>query len=162
MSGPGAPAGPRDRPGPGDAPAPGPGDALAPGPDPEGRRRVAGGLHHLALRVEDLERSAGFYGGVLGLVELARHREAEGERLRAIWFALGDAVLMLERALRGAGEGRGSAHLLALAVDDLGAWEARFAAAGVTIDDRSAASLYVRDPDGHRVGVSVHVFARRS
>src|SRR5690606_22247423 len=112
------------------------------------------GLHHLALRVADLERSAAFYGGVLGLGELARHPAPppEGERLRAIWFALGDAVLMLERALRGAGEAAGSGHLLALSVDDLGAWEARLQRAGVTIDDRSAATLYVRDPDGHRVG----------
>lgn len=122
----------------------------------------ARGLHHLALRVADLERSAGFYGGVLGLVELARHHEVEGGRLRAIWFALGDAVLMLERSLRGDGSGAGTGHLLALAVDDLGAWSDRFAAAGVAIDDRTAASLYVRDPDGHRVGVSVHFFAPRS
>lgn len=120
-------------------------------------------LHHLALRVADLERSAAFYGGVLGLDELARHADPGGdERLRAIWFALGDAVLMLERALRGGGVGEGSGHLLALAVDDLGAWEARLAGAGVAIDDRSAATLYVRDPDGHRLGLSVHVFAPRS
>jgi catechol 2,3-dioxygenase-like lactoylglutathione lyase family enzyme len=41
-------------------------------------------------------------------------------------------------------------------VAETAAWEARLGAAGVTIDDRTAATLYVRDPDGHRVGLSVY------
>ena len=61
---------------------------------------------------------------------------------------------MLERELRGPGPGSGSGHLLALAVADLGAWEERLRAAGVAVEDRTEHTLYFRDPDGHRVGVS--------
>jgi glyoxylase I family protein len=113
-------------------------------------------LHHLALRVADVERALGFYGGVLGLAEIERHH-ADG-RLRSIWLAADDVVLMIELALRGRPAGMGSGHLLCFAIDDLGAWEARLAEAGVVIEDRTPSTLYVSDPDGHRVGLSVYVF----
>ena len=110
-------------------------------------------IHHLALRVGDPERSLRFYGGVLGLDEARRFDE--GGRVRSIWMAVGDAVLMLEREVKGPGAGAGSGHVLVFAVADLAAWESRLAAAGVTIADRTAATLYISDPDGHRVGLSV-------
>ena len=113
-------------------------------------------LHHLALRVADVERALGFYNGVLGLTEIKRHH-ADG-RLRSIWLSAGDVVLMIELALRGRPAGAGSGHLLCFAVDDLGAWEARLTAAGVDVEDRTTSTLYVSDPDGHRVGLSVYVF----
>ena len=111
-------------------------------------------IHHVALRVADCERAAAFYGGVLGLVE--RRRWFEGPILRAIWLDTAGAVLMLERALRGRGGEDGSGHLLAFAVDDLAAWERRLAAAGVAVEDHTPHTLYVRDPDGHRVGLSTY------
>jgi catechol 2,3-dioxygenase-like lactoylglutathione lyase family enzyme len=114
-------------------------------------------LHHLALRVADLERSAAFYSGVLGLPELRRQDGPAG--LRSIWLRAGAAVLMLERALAGAGPESGSGHLLALGVDDLDAAEARLRAHGVRPDGRTEYTLYVRDPDGHRVGLSVYSFS---
>jgi hypothetical protein len=43
-------------------------------------------------------------------------------------------------------------------VEDLHAWEERLAAAGIAIDDRTGATLFVRDPDGHRVALSVYTF----
>jgi catechol 2,3-dioxygenase-like lactoylglutathione lyase family enzyme len=110
-------------------------------------------VHHLALRVADCERSLDFYGRLLGLPEA--RRASEGGVLRAVWLRAGGVVLMLERSLRGAGAAAGSGHLLALAVDDLAAWERRLAEAGVVVDDRTAHTLYVRDPDGHRVGLTV-------
>jgi catechol 2,3-dioxygenase-like lactoylglutathione lyase family enzyme len=110
-------------------------------------------IHHVALRVADPERSLRFYGGVLGLLETRRFEE-EG-RVRSIWLRAGDAIVMLERELKGRGEEAGSGHVLVFAVAETAAWEARLSAAGVTIDDRTAATLYVRDPDGHRVGLSV-------
>ena len=121
-------------------------------------RRGAGvpRLHHLALRVADCERSVAFYSGLLGLPEVRRLRE--GDAVRAVWVAAGDAVIMLEKALRGAGPGTGSGHVLALEAGELAPWEARLAAAGVPIDDRTAETLFIRDPDGHRVGLSVHRF----
>ena len=113
------------------------------------------GIHHLALRVADPTRALGFYGGVLGLPETRRFDESG--RVRSIWVRIGDAVLMLERAIKG-GPSEGSGHVLVLAVADLAIWEDRLAAAGVTIADRTPSTLYILDPDGHRVGLSVFDF----
>jgi glyoxylase I family protein len=111
-------------------------------------------LHHLALRVQDPERAAAFYAGLLGLPELRRFHD--GEALRSVWLGAGEAVLMLERALKAPGPGSGSGHVMALAVEDLPAWEARLARAGVAVADRTAHTLYINDPDGHRVGLTVY------
>lgn len=114
-------------------------------------------IHHLALRVTDLERARAFYSDLLGLPELRRQHDPAGS-VRAIWLRAGGSVLMLERALRGGGEATGSGHLLAFGIDDLSTWQARLARAQVPIDDRTPHTLYLRDPDGHRVGLSDHVF----
>jgi len=106
--------------------------------------------------VADCERALAFYSGLLGLPEV--RRLDEGGVLRAAWVAAGDAVIMLERVLRGAGPDQGSGHVLAFAAGDLRRWEERLAAAGVAIDDRTDQTLFVRDPDGHRVGLSVYAF----
>ncbi len=111
-------------------------------------------VHHLALRVTDIERSHAFYSGVLGLGEL--RRALAGGTLRSVWLSMGESVLMLELRLAGAGSEAGSGHLLAFAVEDLDVWAARLDSAGVAIDGRSQATLYFRDPDGHRVALSVH------
>ena len=110
----------------------------------------------MALRVSDPERALAFYGGVLGLEEMRRF-DADG-RVRSIWVRAGDAVLMLEREIKMTSAGTGSGHVLVLAVSDLAAWESRLAEAKVTIADRTASTLYVVDPDGHRVGLSVFDF----
>lgn len=114
-------------------------------------------LHHLALRVSDCGRALAFYSGILGLTEVRRLEE--GGALRAVWVAAGPIVIMLERSLRGAGPSEGSGHVLAFEAADLRAWEERLAAAGIAIDDRTAETLFIRDPDGHRVGLSAHRFA---
>jgi catechol 2,3-dioxygenase-like lactoylglutathione lyase family enzyme len=118
---------------------------------------TVGPLHHLALRVADVERAVGFYAGLLGLSERRRFEGPDG-RLRSAWLQAGSLVLMLERQLRGEGPGAGSGHLLAFAVADLPSWERRLAGAGVAVDDRTAHTLFVRDPDGHRVGLSDFAF----
>ena len=112
----------------------------------------AGAIHHVALRVADPDASLAFYGGVLGLPEV---RRAEDDGLvRSIWVRCGDAVLMLERAIKPAG-GSGSGHVLVLEVAALGEWEARLASAGVAVAERTERTIYVFDPDGHRVGFTV-------
>jgi catechol-2,3-dioxygenase len=78
---------------------------------------------------------------------------------RSVWLRAGDVVLMLELTLRGQGPGEGSGHVLALEVSDLASWEQRLSAAGIAVDDRTAATLFFRDPEGHRVAVSVYRFA---
>jgi len=112
----------------------------------------------MALRVADPTRALGFYGGVLGVPEVRRFEE--GGRIRSIWVRVGDAVLMLEREIRGQGATEGSGHVMVFAVGDLATWEDRLAAAGVRIADRTASTVYVLDPDGHRVGLSVFDFGR--
>jgi catechol 2,3-dioxygenase-like lactoylglutathione lyase family enzyme len=111
-------------------------------------------IHHLALRVADLERARAFYSDLLGLPE--RRRLADERGLRAVWLQAGEALLMLERELRGRGAMSGSAHLLAFAVPDIAPWEEKLRAAGIAIDDRTPHTLFFRDPDGHRVGVSAY------
>jgi catechol 2,3-dioxygenase-like lactoylglutathione lyase family enzyme len=103
--------------------------------------------------VADLERSLAFYAGVLGLAEVRRFED--GPALRSIWVRAGTSVVMLERSLKGRGSQEGSGHVLALSVDALLPWEERLRAAGVTVDDRTESTLFVRDPDGHRVGLTV-------
>jgi catechol 2,3-dioxygenase-like lactoylglutathione lyase family enzyme len=113
-------------------------------------------LHHLALRVADCERSQAFYTGILGLRELRRN-EHEGE-LRSVWLSAGDVVLMIERGLRGRPGAAGSGHVLAFSVADLDDWEGRLRGAGIAVEDRTPSTIYVSDPDGHRVGLSVYRF----
>ena len=110
-------------------------------------------IHHVALRVADCERAASFYSGVLGLPEIRRSTEAG--RVRSVWLAAGDTVVMLELSLRGGVPLAGSGHVLVFEVVGLGDWERCLAEAGIEIVDRTAHSLYASDPDGHRVGLTV-------
>ncbi len=111
-------------------------------------------IHHVALRVARPEVAARFYSDVLGLPETRRFHE--GGAVKSIWLDAGGVILMLERSLRGAGADEGSGHLFAIAVEDLAAWERRLDAAGIAIVDRTEHTLYVCDPDGHRVGLSTY------
>ena len=107
-------------------------------------------IHHLALRTRDLERLERFYLR-LGL---ERTRAQPGY---SVWLAMGDAVLMLELAEPDEpAPDPTSRELIAFAVetDELSRIEAELAAQGVVIEDRTAHTLYFRDPDGRRVGVS--------
>ena len=110
-------------------------------------------VHHVALRVADCVRSAAFYAGVLGFPEIRRFEDSGS--IRSIWLRAGGTILMLESAVRGAGPAAGSGHVLVFAVDALPAWEARLDGERIAIDDRTAYTLYLRDPDGHRVGLTV-------
>jgi catechol 2,3-dioxygenase-like lactoylglutathione lyase family enzyme len=90
---------------------------------------------------------------LLGLPEVRRFPGPDGG-VRSIWLRTGSAVLMLEREIKIEGAA-GSGHVLVLRVDALLPWEKHLADAGVKIVDRTAATLFFLDPDGHRVGLSV-------
>jgi glyoxylase I family protein len=117
-------------------------------------------LHHLALGSTDVERLAAFYRELVGLREVARHADAQGE-LRSIWLDLGGAVLMIERteqpARRVDGIGAGP-FLLAFRVSpsERHQIEVTLEANGHTIEGRTSFTSYSRDVDGNRVAFSHH------
>jgi len=128
---------------------------------------VIGALHHLAIQCADLERCERFYRDVLGLRVTRRWPREDGEGDRSVWFATGEepggAFIALERADRQPEErawrdGTPGLHLAAFRIPaaERARWEARLAAAGVPIVHRSRWTLYVRDPEGNRIGLSHH------
>jgi len=119
------------------------------------------GVLETSLYVDAFERACPFYEQLLGLNSIYRD-----QRLCA-YDVGGRGVLLL--FLRGASlqpsqlpggtvpphDGSGPLHMaFSIAADELPAWEARFAEAGVSIDGRvkwprGGESIYFRDPDGH-------------
>jgi catechol 2,3-dioxygenase-like lactoylglutathione lyase family enzyme len=123
------------------------------------------GLHHLALQVRDLGAAERFYREVLGLPVLRRWPATAGGD-RSVWLdAGGGAFLALERADPAAPaeaapfeDGRPGLHLVALRIapGERAAWERRLAEAGVAVVARTRWTLYLRDPEGNRIGLSHH------
>ncbi|HET6150074.1 MAG TPA: VOC family protein [Polyangia bacterium] len=124
---------------------------------------AARGLHHLAIRVRDLAAAEQFYCGVLGLPVLQRWPADDGVAERSIWVDTGDgSFLALERivadgdqAADGVADGF---HLIALriGVEERGGWKERLARAGVAVYHQTRFTIYLRDPEGNRVGLSHH------
>jgi catechol-2,3-dioxygenase len=109
-------------------------------------------LHHLALRTRELERLEEFYVGVLMLRVLRR----DGPR-GSVWLGAGSVVLMLERAsVEEPAVPAGSLDLVAFTASDtpLASWRAHLESAGVAVEGATEHTLYFRDPDGRRIGVS--------
>lgn len=125
-------------------------------------RPVILAYHHLAIQCADLAACERFYREVLGL-ELLRRWPLEEGGDRSVWLSVGDGFLALERA-REPGprapwrDGRAGLHLVALRIrpGERAEWEARLEACGVPVVHRTRWTLYVRDPEGNRVGLSHH------
>jgi catechol 2,3-dioxygenase-like lactoylglutathione lyase family enzyme len=119
-------------------------------------------FHHLAIQCVDLERQERFYREVLGLTVLRRWPREEGGD-RSVWLGLGGGFLALERALESMPgtpwrDDRAGIHLLALRIapGERAAWEDRLARHHVPVVHRTRWTLYVRDPEGNRIGLSHH------
>jgi catechol 2,3-dioxygenase-like lactoylglutathione lyase family enzyme len=117
-------------------------------------------LHHVAVNCLDLARCERFYREVLGLAELRRW-PAEGGGDRSVWLAAGDGFLALERADREPDpgpwrDGRPGLHLVALRIArrEREEWERRLASHGVPVAHRTRFTLYLRDPEGNRIGLT--------
>jgi catechol 2,3-dioxygenase-like lactoylglutathione lyase family enzyme len=122
---------------------------------------AARGVHHLAILVRDLPGAEQFYCGILGLAVLRRWPDADGTGERSVWVDTGDgAFLALERATgRAQGdedEDEEGWHLVALRIEagEREEWRQRFARAGVAVYRETGFTIYVRDPEGNRVGLS--------
>jgi glyoxylase I family protein len=108
------------------------------------------------MRTRDLARLEAFYGGTLGL-PLVRRDDARG----SVWFDAGGALVMLERADPAEpGVPPGTMELVAFAIDDADdkeSWRGRLERAGVVVEEETAYTLYFRDPDGRRLGLTTFV-----
>ncbi len=122
-------------------------------------------FHHLAIQCADLERCERFYREVLGL-EVLRRWPLEGEgKDRSVWLAVGapeePGFLALERGdpvpeRRPWRDARPGLHVVALRIakGERASWERRLAAAGVDVVHRTRWTIYFRDPEGNRVGLT--------
>ncbi len=119
-------------------------------------------FHHLALQCADLAGCERFYREVLGLEVLRRWPREEGGD-RSVWLRLGDGFLALEHAeeqqpASAFRSGSAGFHLVALRIGagERARWEARLEALRVPIVHRTRWTIYLRDPEGNRVGLSHH------
>jgi catechol 2,3-dioxygenase-like lactoylglutathione lyase family enzyme len=120
------------------------------------------GFHHLAIQVHSLENVSAFYRDVLGLPEQARLTRPDGT-LRSIWLTIPGGFLALE-AVDASPEPtpfrhpRTGHHLLALRIARSDRAEIRrtLEENGIPIEHESGWTLYVRDPEGNRIGLSHH------
>jgi glyoxylase I family protein len=122
-------------------------------------------LHHFAVQVHDLEGAVRWYRELLELPLLREWHDDKGA-LRSVWLRLsGDAFLALERCARPP-ETKGETwadrelgyHLVAfrIAPGERLLWEQRLAERGVPIEHRTQWTVYFRDPEGNRIGLSHH------
>jgi glyoxylase I family protein len=108
-------------------------------------------VHHLAFRTRDLTRLERFYTDALGL-SIARR---DGDR--SVWLRAGGTTLMLERAEESEPEvAQGSKDLVAFGIEaeDIDRWRRVLEANAIPIEAETAFTLYFRDPDGRRIGLS--------
>jgi catechol 2,3-dioxygenase-like lactoylglutathione lyase family enzyme len=108
-------------------------------------------LHHIALRTRQLEAVLAFYRAWFALPIV------RDQRPRAVWLGLGQgAVLMVECADDDEPQpSPSSRELLALgtSIEQRELLRERLAEAGL-LEAETEHTLYFRDPDGRRVGIS--------
>jgi catechol 2,3-dioxygenase-like lactoylglutathione lyase family enzyme len=119
---------------------------------------MARGVHHVAVLCADVERTIGFYDGLLGfpLVEVFENRDYAGST--HFFFDIGNGNYLAFFDLPGLDLGPyaevlGGLHHLALSVEP-SRWrelKARLDHAGVAYQHVDGSSLYLRDPDGTRL-----------
>ncbi len=121
------------------------------------------GLHHVAIQVHDLPRAARFYEQVLRLPRDEERRDAEGN-VRAVWLVCGPSRIVLEQVAASEGPAATSAfhtdalglHVVALQIDidDRDAWRGHLKKNAVPVVHETVYSLFVRDPEGNRIGIT--------
>jgi catechol 2,3-dioxygenase-like lactoylglutathione lyase family enzyme len=118
----------------------------------------ARGVHHIALISSDVERTIGFYQGLLEfpLTEIFENRDYKGSN--HFFFDIGHGNLLAFFDFPGLGVGPyaevlGGLHHIAISVEPQ-RWtelKAKIDAAGIDYHEASGSSIYLADPDGARV-----------
>ncbi|MFK7753233.1 MAG: VOC family protein [Sedimentitalea sp.] len=123
-------------------------------------------LDHLVLTVRDLDRTVAFYTSVLGM-EVERFHPADGSTRYALRFGCQKINLHVaghEFEPKARNPAPGSGDLCFLSQTALQDWQSHLAAKGIAIEEGPVArtgatgpilSLYVRDPDGTLIEISV-------
>jgi glyoxylase I family protein len=132
------------------------------------RRPQLRGLHHVTVLCADVDRSADFYGDLLGMRLVRRTVNEDDRQARHLLFGdeqgrAGTLVTCLEYPeLEEGTVGRGSTHHFALGVEsetELVEWRDYLRARGVpctdVMDRADFKSIYLRDPDGHILELAV-------
>lgn len=110
-------------------------------------------LNHVAIHVEDVERSLAFYGGVLKLEPLPR----PAFTFPGAWFRLGiDQELHIIGERKDPVYSKSRGNHFALMVDDIDSWQQHLVAQGLEFAPRQirpdgAFQIFLRDPDGHSI-----------
>jgi catechol 2,3-dioxygenase-like lactoylglutathione lyase family enzyme len=127
-------------------------------------RLAVRGHHHLAIQVKDLARAERFYREVLGLALVRRWPYEDGTPGdRSVWLSVGSGeefvaleTCDVDRLPTPFRDPHGGLHLLALRIPagDRGAWERRLGELEVEIVHRTRWTIYLRDPEGNRIGLS--------
>ena len=122
------------------------------------------GHHHLAIQVKDLAGAVRFYADVLGLKVVRRWPYEDGRPgERSVWLSVGDSeefvaleACDVDRLPTPFRDPHGGLHLLALRIParDRRVWERHLAERGIEIVHRTRWTLYLRDPEGNRIGLS--------
>lgn len=115
-------------------------------------------IHHVAVRVRDLERSSSFYRQHFGFVEVSRDRLASGVEICFLSPPGGGAQLELIAGADDHHPGDGLVHHVAFIVADVAASFAALQAAGVETIEAAPQRLpngrelfSCRGPDGERL-----------
>ena len=111
------------------------------------------GLHHAGFLVSDIERSAAFYEGILGLKPLPRPDFGFPGR----WYDLGPQQLHLMQSdlIPGQTDKPNFDRHVALSVDDIDGTAKELEEAGISVARGSGRAgrpqLFIRDPDGNMI-----------
>ncbi len=107
-------------------------------------------IHHVAFRTKDLPRLLAFYTELLDF-SVARYADS------GVWLDAGSAILMLERASPEEPQvppGSMEIVVFAMASAERASFVEKLGARGVAVEGETAFSIYFRDPDGRRLGLS--------
>jgi catechol 2,3-dioxygenase-like lactoylglutathione lyase family enzyme len=115
-------------------------------------------VHHVAFRSKNLPRLIRFYRDVLGF-RVVRTNKLERNKIRSVWLEMGAALLMLEAADTDEPEiPKGSNEFLGFRARSKAAVAKLKKRLGRRVEAETEFTIYFRDPDGRKIGVSTYVW----